>query len=67
MFTNTSAGGVWRLMMSQNLPVFWRGCVNGAFREKRRNVVACVNSAFFNLPVKLFRKFYSNLLVVFTV
>ncbi len=41
--------------------------MNGAFREKRRNVVACVNSAFFNLPVKLFRKFYSNLLVVFTV
>ncbi len=31
--------------------------MNGAFPEKRRNVVACVNSAFLNLPVKSFRKF----------
>ncbi len=56
MFTNTIAA-IWRLMMSQNLPVFSNGCVNGAFPEKRRNVVACVNSAFLNLPVKSFQNF----------
>ncbi len=50
--------------MSHNLPVYWNGCVNGAFPEKRRKVVACVNCAFFYLPVKLFQKLYSNLLVL---
>ncbi len=43
------------LVMSQNLPVIGNLCVNGAFPEKRRNVVTCVNSTFLNLLVKSFR------------
>ncbi len=47
-------GHFW-VMMSQKLLVIWNRCVNGALPVKTRNVVVCVNSAFFNLPVKLFQ------------
>ncbi len=54
VFINTTPGGtaVKRSFLVNDVTEFTGNlkpvCVNGAFPEKRRNVVTCVNSTFFN-------------------